>query len=152
MSHSQFHSTNLFILRHAWLNLWDKHMTTGRINQITIMFVTLNTQPKPRIAAQTSGLHARSVDSHTRQRNTRLSTNTLKYLVLTRSHPLRRLLALAHAPGSAILSPLCAIFLASHTDAGGTHKRAPLIAAAWFAIALHRDRLPCTRHSHQPCS
>ena len=35
MSHSQFHSTNLFILRHAWLNLWDKHMTTGRINQVT---------------------------------------------------------------------------------------------------------------------
>ena len=25
-----------FILRHAWLNLWDKHMTTGRINQVTI--------------------------------------------------------------------------------------------------------------------
>ena len=36
MSHSQFHSINLFILRHAWLNLWDKHMTTGRINQVTI--------------------------------------------------------------------------------------------------------------------
>jgi hypothetical protein len=35
MSHSQFHSKNLFILRHAWLNLWDKHMTTGRINQVT---------------------------------------------------------------------------------------------------------------------
>ena len=25
----------MLILRHAWLNLWDKHMTTGRINQIT---------------------------------------------------------------------------------------------------------------------
>ena len=38
MSHSQFHSTKaLFILRHAWLSLWDKHMTTGRINQITII-------------------------------------------------------------------------------------------------------------------
>ena len=24
------------ILRHAWLNLWDKHMTTGRINQVTL--------------------------------------------------------------------------------------------------------------------
>ena len=35
MSHSQFHSTDLFILRHAWLNLWDKHMTTGRINQVS---------------------------------------------------------------------------------------------------------------------
>ena len=35
MSHSQFHSITAFILRHAWLNLWDKHMTTGRINQVT---------------------------------------------------------------------------------------------------------------------
>src|SRR6202035_4029410 len=35
MSHSQFHHIDLFILRHAWLNLWDKHMTTGRINQVT---------------------------------------------------------------------------------------------------------------------
>ena len=34
MSHSQFHSVDLFTLRHAWLNLWDKHMTTGRINQV----------------------------------------------------------------------------------------------------------------------
>ena len=35
MSHSQFHCL-LLKLRHAWLNLWDKHMTTGRINQVTI--------------------------------------------------------------------------------------------------------------------
>ncbi len=35
MSHSQFHGTESFILRHAWLSLWDKHMTTGRINQVT---------------------------------------------------------------------------------------------------------------------
>ena len=39
MSHSQFHSIKL-ILRHAWLSLWDKHMTTGRINQVSIvMFI-----------------------------------------------------------------------------------------------------------------
>ena len=36
MSHSQFHSIELFILTHAWLNLWDKRMTTGRINQVNI--------------------------------------------------------------------------------------------------------------------
>ena len=36
MSRTQFHSIELFILRHAWLNLWDKRMTTGRINQIAI--------------------------------------------------------------------------------------------------------------------
>ena len=35
MSHSQFQS-KIFILRHAWLNLWDERMTTGRINQVAI--------------------------------------------------------------------------------------------------------------------
>ena len=40
MSHSQFHSIIEFILRHAWLNLRDKHMTTGRINQVTLLFRT----------------------------------------------------------------------------------------------------------------
>ena len=35
MSHSQFHRTRA-VLRHAWLNLWDKHMTTGRINQVAV--------------------------------------------------------------------------------------------------------------------
>ena len=33
MSRSQFQS-KIFILRHAWLNLWDERMTTGRINQV----------------------------------------------------------------------------------------------------------------------
>ena len=36
MSHLQFHSTNVFILRHAWLNPRTKHMTTGRINQVSL--------------------------------------------------------------------------------------------------------------------
>ena len=36
MSHSQFRCI-ILILRHAWLSLWDKHMATGRINQITIV-------------------------------------------------------------------------------------------------------------------
>ena len=39
MSRSQFYSIKLFILRHAWLNLLDKHMTTGRINQVTLLSV-----------------------------------------------------------------------------------------------------------------
>ena len=34
MSHSQFQSKG-FILRLAWLSLWDERMTTGRINQVT---------------------------------------------------------------------------------------------------------------------
>lgn len=36
MSHSRFHSWE-FILRRAWLSLWNKHMTTGRINLIAIV-------------------------------------------------------------------------------------------------------------------
>jgi len=42
MSCTQFHSIKLFILRHAWLNLWDKHMTTGRINQVTFQMISNN--------------------------------------------------------------------------------------------------------------
>ena len=37
MSHSQFHKYKLLILRHAWLSPLDKHMTTGRINQVSIL-------------------------------------------------------------------------------------------------------------------
>lgn len=37
MSHSQFRRI-ILILTHAWLNLWDKHMTTGRINQVSLEF------------------------------------------------------------------------------------------------------------------
>ena len=43
MSCTQFYSIKLFILRHAWLNLWDKHMTTGRINQVTLIKKWRNT-------------------------------------------------------------------------------------------------------------
>ena len=50
MSRSQFHSIKLFILRHAWLNLWDKHMTTGRINQVTVLsgYCRAHSQKTPR--------------------------------------------------------------------------------------------------------
>jgi hypothetical protein len=36
----------LLILRHAWLNLWDKHMTTGRINQVTILTAVASRRPR----------------------------------------------------------------------------------------------------------
>jgi hypothetical protein len=39
MSCTQFHCIKMFILRHAWLNLWNKHMTTGRINQVTFVWL-----------------------------------------------------------------------------------------------------------------
>ena len=44
MSHSQFRCI-ILILRHAWLNLADKRMTTGRINQITILKQNSSTAP-----------------------------------------------------------------------------------------------------------
>ena len=41
MSHSQFHCI-LFILRHAWLNLWDKHMLlAGSTRFLSFCFRTL---------------------------------------------------------------------------------------------------------------
>ena len=42
MSHSQFQS-EIFILRRAWLNLWDERMTTGRINQVATFFPQCST-------------------------------------------------------------------------------------------------------------
>ena len=39
MSHSQICYEELS-LKHAWLNLWDKHMTTGRINQVFTWLLT----------------------------------------------------------------------------------------------------------------
>jgi len=35
-------SCSAVILRHAWLSPWNKHMTTGRINQISIVFTIFN--------------------------------------------------------------------------------------------------------------
>ena len=37
MSHSQFHSIDLFILRHAWLNLWDKRMLLAESTRLLSM-------------------------------------------------------------------------------------------------------------------
>ena len=37
-------SRTRLVLGHAWLNLWDKHMTTGRINQVTILLAALPSQ------------------------------------------------------------------------------------------------------------
>ena len=54
MSCTQFHSIKLFILRHAWLNLWDKHMTTGRINQVTFHRSVLSKTLRKRIEKRTT--------------------------------------------------------------------------------------------------
>ena len=40
------------ILRHAWLNLWDKHMTAGRINQVC---------SQPKTISACSQLHTSSI-------------------------------------------------------------------------------------------
>ena len=36
MSHSQFHSIKSFILRHAWLNLWDKRMLLAESTRLLL--------------------------------------------------------------------------------------------------------------------
>ena len=45
MSHLQIYYEKL-ILKHAWLNFWDKHMTTGRINQVFNWLLTPELHPK----------------------------------------------------------------------------------------------------------
>ena len=65
----------LLILRHAWLNLWDKHMTTGRINQVTILRPRLTHKwenhrsypmPKQRVEVLLGWLHHREDDEQRR--------------------------------------------------------------------------------------
>ena len=38
----------MLILRLAWLNLLDKHMTTGRINQVALVYTTRIEKEKKR--------------------------------------------------------------------------------------------------------
>ena len=66
MSRSQFQSTR-FILTHAWLNLWDKHMTTGRINQVAIFTAFISKQPARSMLA-ISNKHRYKPSTHTRSR------------------------------------------------------------------------------------
>ena len=77
MSCSQFHSIKLFILRHAWLNLWDKHMTTGRINQVTIVHQSetrRNTNPTGASIAETIVVfHVWLIRTRSRVRSTSLT-------------------------------------------------------------------------------
>ena len=65
MSCTQFHGIKMFILRHAWLNLWDKHMTTGRINQ-----VTEKSPESTNKLSHTADTHARA-SAHTGTRHTK---------------------------------------------------------------------------------
>ena len=45
MSHSQFHSIDLFILRHAWLNLWDKRMLLAESTRLLSRGSSVGTNP-----------------------------------------------------------------------------------------------------------
>ena len=59
MSRSQFQSKR-FILRHAWLNLWDERMTTGRINQVAIFLQLLD-----QLEIKPSSMHTNDLHLHT---------------------------------------------------------------------------------------
>ena len=54
MSHLQFQSKR-FILRHAWLNLWDERITTGRINQVAILLIFSITGTRSATGSYTGG-------------------------------------------------------------------------------------------------
>ena len=78
MSRSQFQSKR-FILRHAWLNLWDERMTTGRINQVAIF---------PRVCGkrlQKTTVPLPTVCSFTRNKHTAWSKLTSNQRVLLRN-------------------------------------------------------------------
>ena len=60
-------STIQHILRLAWLNLWDKHMTTGRINQVSPVMWSSSGRGEPRRRRQ-----------HTPSKRQSLSINTLR--------------------------------------------------------------------------
>jgi hypothetical protein len=82
MSCTQFHCIKMFILRHAWLNLWDKHMTTGRINQVTsIKWTRTRTTERTDTALR---IARRSITFHTNPRSltqTRPKTGQRKFMI-----------------------------------------------------------------------
>ena len=66
MSHSQFPRIKIpFELRLAWLNLRDKHMTTGRINQVSSLRVAaFSRDPSPKNTSSSSSKYS-TADSPT---------------------------------------------------------------------------------------
>jgi hypothetical protein len=116
MSHSQFHSTKLFILRHAWLNLWDKRMTTGRINQVNIFI------KKTEIDSTISNVHAHLALTHTgkpnaNKRKTHISVIIYRFAFFTffRKTKTQRLKVFSHYSVSSRISSLAHNAFPSHT-------------------------------------
>ena len=66
----------MLILRHAWLNLWDKRMTTGRINQVSIYTPSLRTDVSPKSHNLSMCLH--------REMKTRIHSSVFDHAVLFR--------------------------------------------------------------------
>ena len=81
MSHSQFQSKG-FILRLAWLSLWDERMTTGRINQVAFFPSSASTWIHHQmIWLAFTQLHNSKVQKYTPRRQFRHSTLP-SYLVI----------------------------------------------------------------------
>ena len=69
MSHSQFYYLNLFKLTSAWLNFYNKHMTTGRINRFVLYHKTwkpLQQSPCPAASALKKLLVGNKTQHHPR--------------------------------------------------------------------------------------
>ena len=76
----------MLILRHAWLNLWDKHMTTGRINQVSKNQFSMLSHKKLRLS---TNLHSRFLRHAKHERREFYFHHTSKQL---QSQPAKRLL------------------------------------------------------------
>ena len=88
MSRSQFQSKR-FILTHAWLNLWDERMTTGRINQIVLIAsLGATLQPSPEVLSlpQTQGPALAALPQSKHKVSSRMLLKTAKPCLRTVRH------------------------------------------------------------------
>ena len=65
-------------LRPAWLNLWDKHMTTGRINQIAFSFLAERHHDKPGASVQTRNFPSFSIRIHSQPNSLDFSSSQIR--------------------------------------------------------------------------
>ena len=74
----------MLILRYAWLNLWDKHMTTGRINQVSKN--QLSMQKHQKLNLHTNLHPMRSASCRTWAQRILLSSHLFKRLQLQHAY------------------------------------------------------------------
>ena len=90
----------MLILRHAWLNLWDKHMTTGRINQVSVDNRPHSESTKESLESSIAGLFLTLLAHHSEKlaRNRGLSRSPTALVLFSNNVliPISRCKALCH--------------------------------------------------------